>query len=417
VNAPVTAPVNAPIAAQVAVDSNSTAVTSTPGGVIGAPISRPTVTTPPVERRPVATPVPASSPPDDGEEVPPAAEPVEQEVVEKPVAATPRRLKFTQMPLDTRVVLDWQARDFDHVYGVFMNKITTTSDAGRTWKTKDVGKVPLFSVFFADEQTGWVAGQNGVLFKTSNAGKDWKLIDTGHSMTIWDLAFTDESNGFMLTLGTPGNPDASAVSILKTDDGGESWSSTTVLSIDHSFSNYYVETGDETYIRYLIEYGHLRRPNLFLDHKNQVWFNAYKDGYKSLYYYHDGAFENVIGDDQAHPYVGPDRLWFMNFGNQGLGLATYTKNFVDEDMLGPDFVTPSQIHRNLGLSNVVQFEDKSIRAFTKNDAGFVYLDSSDEGDTWTDPAKVDGMVPESILAFDKTRYWGWHTGILYRAGL
>ena len=49
-----------------------------------------------------------------------------------------------------------------------------TTDGGMTWRVLNSGTTqPLFSVFFVDANTGWVAGDSGTILKTTNGGSAW----------------------------------------------------------------------------------------------------------------------------------------------------------------------------------------------------------------------------------------------------
>jgi hypothetical protein len=331
-------------------------------------------------------------------------------------AAVPK-LKFTQIPVPTGGVIDWQALDFDHVYGVMGNKIALTSDAGRNWITKSVGTNPLYSVYFKDPLHGWAGGANGVLFLTEDGGESWKLIDTGHSQCIWDLAFSDLSNGFMLASGTPVEPETNALTIYKTTDGGRTWDSTPVRTVEYN-TNYgsllsYVKSGSSS----LLEAGHSQLARLFVDQNAKVWCNLMLSGKRSLSYFHDGAFETVLDLDDVQEVVAQNRTYFLKFSDNGLAGAVYTEDYQTLSKIGPDFVSPSQIHRNLGITHLVDVGG-TLRVFSQSSTGEVlYLDSGDNGKSWTDSRTVDGNMPSQIVSFDLTRGWGFKKGALLRSGL
>lgn len=60
----------------------------------------------------------------------------------------------------------WAVGNFGSVYH--------TTDAGRTWKLVDSGtRLPLFSVDFADAKRGWAVGKSGVILATTDGGATW----------------------------------------------------------------------------------------------------------------------------------------------------------------------------------------------------------------------------------------------------
>lgn len=74
----------------------------------------------------------------------------------------------------------------------------------------------LTTVFFIDRNTGWAAGHDGVVLKTSDGGENWKLLrqQYGQEQPILSIWFGDASNG--LAVGLFGMA-------LSTADGGQSW--------------------------------------------------------------------------------------------------------------------------------------------------------------------------------------------------
>ncbi len=113
--------------------------------------------------------------------------------------------------------------DEDHGWVVGSNRaIFHTSDGGETWSEQIVddadGWVFYETVFFQDQETGWVAG-NRNLYKTEDGGESWEQIRIREESQITDIFFIDEQRGwasmFNSQLRDPG--------MLRTVDGGETW--------------------------------------------------------------------------------------------------------------------------------------------------------------------------------------------------
>lgn len=73
----------------------------------------------------------------------------------------------------------------------------------------------LRSVYFRDAQTGYIAGSDSFIIKTSNGGINWSFKYTGSTDTLRSIFFTDDTTGY--AAGAQGT-------ILKTVDAGDSWS-------------------------------------------------------------------------------------------------------------------------------------------------------------------------------------------------
>lgn len=95
----------------------------------------------------------------------------------------------------------------------------------------------LYSVFFADEQTGYATGEYGTIIKTTNGGQDWILLTTGVTKTLRTIFFTDAQTGYAIG----GNV------LLKTIDGGDNWSSSTIGSTANLFNTIYFVNTDTGY--------------------------------------------------------------------------------------------------------------------------------------------------------------------------
>lgn len=103
-----------------------------------------------------------------------------------------------------------------------------TTDSGETWLVSKIpaAQVPT-TVFFADEQNGWMggatpapgedegAGGPSVILGTTDGGRTWQpQINT--PVSIFDICFIDKANGW--ASGSKG-------SIYHTDDAGRTWNS------------------------------------------------------------------------------------------------------------------------------------------------------------------------------------------------
>ncbi|MBI3193992.1 MAG: hypothetical protein HYZ34_05905, partial [Ignavibacteriae bacterium] len=57
----------------------------------------------------------------------------------------------------------------------------------------------LTSVFFVDSLTGWVGGNNGVVFKTSDGGDSWIQQTSGADSAILEIFMLNSQLGWMLS--------------------------------------------------------------------------------------------------------------------------------------------------------------------------------------------------------------------------
>ena len=88
--------------------------------------------------------------------------------------------------------------------------VMKTTNSGNNWNITAPGNHYLSTVFFIDNQTGWISGGN-TIFKTTNGGTNW--IQKYSPLTfITYIYFFNSSTGWLL-----GN------SLYKTTNGGENW--------------------------------------------------------------------------------------------------------------------------------------------------------------------------------------------------
>ncbi|MHC1737739.1 MAG: YCF48-related protein [Ignavibacteriaceae bacterium] len=101
----------------------------------------------------------------------------------------------------------WAVSDNGYVY--------KTTDAGLTW-TGNASNIAtgLKSVDFIDLNTGWIAGISGKISKSTNGGTTWTTQTTGTTALIYQIAFVDLNIGWAV---------GSAGLILKTTNGGSAW--------------------------------------------------------------------------------------------------------------------------------------------------------------------------------------------------
>jgi len=95
--------------------------------------------------------------------------------------------------------------------------ILLSDDGGQSWRQQPVPtQTTLTSVFFINQQLGWAAGHAAVILRTTDGGESWTKVneDPAGEQPILDLWFRDERFGY--AVGAYGL-------FLETTDGGETW--------------------------------------------------------------------------------------------------------------------------------------------------------------------------------------------------
>jgi photosystem II stability/assembly factor-like uncharacterized protein len=79
--------------------------------------------------------------------------------------------------------------------------------------TPDIKEI-IRDISFVDGTHGWLAGNNGILYKTTNSGSSWSELTTNTDKDLAKVSFVDVNNGWMGTVDG---------SVFKTTDGGLTW--------------------------------------------------------------------------------------------------------------------------------------------------------------------------------------------------
>jgi len=95
--------------------------------------------------------------------------------------------------------------------------LTKTIDGIDGWSIFYHSDHSLLSVYFIDQNTGWIACDEGFVLMSNDGGESWNEISTGITRTLRSIFFISSSIGWAV-----GHSDDVGV-IIKTIDGGETW--------------------------------------------------------------------------------------------------------------------------------------------------------------------------------------------------
>ncbi len=102
-----------------------------------------------------------------------------------------------------------------------------TTNGGISWEKHECLTNPmnfLRSIHFEDNNTGWIAGENGLILKTTDGGSSWFNLTAITTWEIYDIFFPANDVGYIC--GVSGE-------FYKTTDSGESWNFIET-GLDHS---------------------------------------------------------------------------------------------------------------------------------------------------------------------------------------
>jgi photosystem II stability/assembly factor-like uncharacterized protein len=111
------------------------------------------------------------------------------------------------------------------VVGRYYSGVFRTTNSGVTWDT--LAMLPLVrDLFFINQNTGWVGGQNGILYKTTSTGNNWSLQSVPVAGLFNDIFFINDTVGWA----------ANYASIIHTINGGTVGIFPTSSSIPEKFN-------------------------------------------------------------------------------------------------------------------------------------------------------------------------------------
>jgi len=103
--------------------------------------------------------------------------------------------------------------------------ILSTTDGGNNWQFEDVSDITegLKDIFFFDRANGWAVGQSGSILKTNDGGETWSPQYSGTKAWLYSVYFINARDGWIA--GDYFNYSTSSAVVLTTTDGGRIWSS------------------------------------------------------------------------------------------------------------------------------------------------------------------------------------------------
>jgi photosystem II stability/assembly factor-like uncharacterized protein len=137
--------------------------------------------------------------------------------------------------------------------------LLVTNDGGKTWQSQRRLPVGLTDIHFIDQTTGWIVGQKGSIYKTTDSGRTWNpqkselepgegtAVDlVGEGSKKFDMSgvsFSDANNGYAVAI----NDDRDEGRVLATTNGGVSWSKK-LMSSEEGYRDIYCLNGNEAWM-------------------------------------------------------------------------------------------------------------------------------------------------------------------------
>jgi photosystem II stability/assembly factor-like uncharacterized protein len=142
------------------------------------------------------------------------------------------------------------------IHAVGYGLVLRSTNQGQTWEVSTVQGDFFRGVSFPSNDIGYVVGEYGSVYKTTDGGQSWRNCRAGNSLfanpdkLLRDIAFLDEQTGFLVGTGSV---------VWRTTDGGQSWAKVTNLDFKTDYQKIEIYNG----IAYLLgHYGQLFRVEL-----------------------------------------------------------------------------------------------------------------------------------------------------------
>jgi photosystem II stability/assembly factor-like uncharacterized protein len=106
-----------------------------------------------------------------------------------------------------------------------MNKSTMYFDSWQLSSIKYEYSLNANDIYFINNDTGFLVGNNGRIYKTTNSGNSWRKINSGVSQDLVSIFFLNDNLGYASTEGAfcPYRDCSKSCFLLKTTDCGETW--------------------------------------------------------------------------------------------------------------------------------------------------------------------------------------------------
>ena len=328
------------------------------------------------------------------------------------------------------------------LWGCGLNSNLYYTEDGSEWISKGFNfKSKFYGVDFLDKNNGWLVGDSGRVFKTTNSGKIWRYLNIGKEETLYGVNFRDSLNGYItgkssIFVTTNANTwnklkingiDANSITYLDTMiyatlnngaivlsyDKGKSWIETYKILDNNNYFISFIYCLNKDTLLICTNSGFLRSTNGGVNWSESLlsngayitglYFDKNKTGWATT-----SAYDNVTYSPYAELYKT------NNAGNSWEKVLTNDKNyyfialaFIDDSngwMSGERIETKeSDIYRTIdggktwnatnisGRVNEIKFIDR-FNGWIFGSKGIFY--SSNRGEDWTSQVDLSSYYPE-----------------------
>ncbi len=117
-----------------------------------------------------------------------------------------------------------------------VNMVSTGTGEWKTIQSPTTNN--LKSVFFIDQNTGWISGENSTMFKTTDGGNTWNQLNVPTEITIFSVAATSANNVFASCWDT----------IYCSNNGGQSWDARNTNTVNNNFLDIFIYDNNNIWV-------------------------------------------------------------------------------------------------------------------------------------------------------------------------
>jgi len=125
--------------------------------------------------------------------------------------------------------------------GPYRNRIYKTTNSGLNWNyiyRDSINPKRLANVFFVNENTGYIAGENGRFAKTLNGGANWASYNISTNFPVNTIHFFDENTGY---IASPNYNSSDSGCLKRTTDGGITWQNMRNIALEGIYKIYFLD--------------------------------------------------------------------------------------------------------------------------------------------------------------------------------
>lgn len=267
------------------------------------------------------------------------------------------------------------------------NYNSTSNEFNRLSEITNISVSNLKSIWFIDENTGFIAGSNSTVLKTTNGGSQWLSIYPAGTENFTYIQFFDINNGYL-----------AGSNLYKTNNGGLIWDSLINLNWGNEIKFLNIDTG------YYLSNGYLKKTfngginwisQFISTYANKFCFLENNDNGFALTSYQTGIPPGIYYHNEIYETTNNGESWVLIQSiNNGWGSGYYSSiNFLNNNIgflsggIGMRKTTDGGISWHVIYSYAQGYGFECDPFFCNQNVGYIssynrILKTTNEGNNW-----------------------------------